>query len=64
MWVITMIRNLLFGTPFVEAKNKIKWVWLGMEGADKNSNTFKPPSYNKKSSEKATEKIKKVLKNG
>ena len=64
MWVITMIRNFLFGTPFVESKNKIKWVWLGMKGADKNSNTFNPPSYNKKSSEKATEKIKKVLKNG
>ena len=63
MWVITMIRNLIFGTPFIERKNPMKWVRLGMHFSDKPSCNYKQiSSYNKKRSEKAMEKIKEILK--
>ena len=63
MWVITMIRNLIFGTPFIERKDPMKWVRLGMQFSDNPSCNHKQlSSYNKKRSEKAMEKIKEILK--
>ena len=63
MWVITMIRNLIFGTPFIERKSPMKWVNLNMNFTDNpSSNHKKISSYNKKRSEKAMEKIKEILK--
>ena len=58
-----MIRNLIFGTPFIERKNPMKWVGLSMQFSDNPSSNHKQiSSYNKKRSEKAMEKIKEILK--
>jgi hypothetical protein len=60
-----MIRNLIFGTSFIERKDPMKWVRLGMHFSDNPSSNHKQiSSYNKKRSEKAMEKIKEILKNG
>ena len=59
-----MIRNLIFGTPFIENKDPMKWVKLSMRFSDNPpSNYEKVSSYNKKRSEKAMGKIKEILKN-
>ena len=58
-----MIRNLIFGTPFIERKNPMKWVRLGLQFSDNPSSKHTQiSSYNKKKSEKAMEKIKEILK--
>ena len=55
------IKNFLFGTPFIESKDPMKWVRLGFD--TKSDNTFNGPTYNKKRSEKYTKKIQDILQN-
>lgn len=58
------VRNFLFGTPFIESKDPMKWVRLTFSFSDKQSdNCFDGPIYNKKRSEKYTKKIQDILKN-
>ena len=59
-----MIKNFLFGTPFIESKDPMKWIKLGMSFSEKKGeNVFNAPSYNKERAEKYYKKIQDILKN-